>query len=177
MPLSQGDSLGDGWVLETLGSDRVRFSRPAAVERRRAMSRLVVRGGCLAVTLALVSTSVQNPDKLWIITSSLIVLFGVTTLIALLAAVKDLRRASLGVFLEIDRTQVRGVVDGQGLWGQFRVGRVELPRTDVTLTLTPFEDSKDGAGMLVVTTKAGARLLAPDMPKVHDARPLLDRVS
>lgn len=177
MPLTQGDILGDGWVLEALGADRVRFARPAIVERRRALSRLVVMGGCLAVTLALIAASVQDPDRLWLITSSLIVLFGVTTLIALLAAVKDLRRASLGVFLEIDRARVRGVLDGQGLWGQFQVRRVELPRAEVTLTLTPFEDSKEGAGMLVVTTKGGARLLAPDLPKVHEARPLLDRLS
>lgn len=176
MPLSQGDSLGDGWVLERLGSDSVRFSRPPSVDRQRALSRLVVMGGCLVVTLALLGVSLKDADNLWLITSSLIVLFGVTTLIALLAAVKDLRRAALGVFLEIDRTQVRGVVDGQG-WGQFRVGRVDLPRGEVTLTLTPFEDSKEGAGMLVVTTKAGARLLAPDLPKVNDARPLIDRLS
>ncbi|MBL8933418.1 MAG: hypothetical protein JNM69_02635 [Archangium sp.] len=176
MPLTQGDSLGDGWVLERLGADSVRFSRPPSVDRQRAVSRLVVMGGCLVVTLALVGVSVQNADNLWLITSSLIVLFGLTTLLALLAAVKDLRRAALGVFLEIDRARVRGVVDGQG-FGQFRVGRVELPRAEVTLTLTPFEDSKEGAGMLVVTTKAGARLLAPDLPKVHEVRPLLDRLS
>lgn len=176
MPLAQGDSLGDGWVLERLGSDSVRFSRPPAVDRQRAVSRLVVMGGCLVVTLALIGVSLQNADNLWLITSSLIVLFGVTTVIALLAAVKDLRRASLGVFLEIDRARVRGVVDGQG-WRQFQVGRVELPRAEVTVTLTPFEDSKEGAGMLVVITKAGARLLAPDLPQVHAARPLLDRLS
>lgn len=176
MPLAQGDSLGDGWVLERLGSDSVRFSRPRAVDRQRAVSRLVVMGGCLVVTLALIGVSLQNADNLWLITSSLIALFGVTTVIALLAAVKDLRRASLGVFLEIDRVGVRGVVDGQG-WRQFQVGRVELPRADVTVTLTPFEDSKEGAGMLVVTTKGGARLLAPDLPKVNDARPLLDRLT
>lgn len=176
MPLSQGDVLGDGWLLEQLGPDRVRFSRPPAIERRRAVSRLVVMGGCLVVTLALIGTSVQNPDNLWLITSSLIALFGVTTIIALLAAVKDLRRAALGVFLELDRAQVRGVVDGQG-WRQFGVRRVELPRGEVTLTLTPFEDSKEGAGMLVVRTSNGVRLLAPDFPRLHEARPLLDRVS
>lgn len=176
MPLSQGDSLGDGWVLERLGADSVRFSRPPSVDRQRALSRLVVMGGCLVVTLALLGVSLKDADNLWLITSSLIVLFGATTVIALLAAVKDLRRASLGVFLEIDRAQVRGVVDGQG-FRQFQVARLEMPRADVTLTLTPFEDSKEGAGMLVVTTKAGARLLAPDLPKVHEVRPLLDRLS
>ncbi|MDP3231983.1 MAG: hypothetical protein Q8S33_28155 [Myxococcales bacterium] len=175
MPLAQGDSLGGGWVLERLARDgSLRFSRPPAVDRRRAVSRLVVMGGCLAVTLALLGAS-ATADDLWVLTSSLIVLFGATTLVAGLAAIRDLRLAALGVFLEVDVRGglVRGVLDGAGVLGQFSVTRVELPRSQVTFSLVAFDERPDGSGMLVATCSPGGRLLAPDLPVLEDLRPLL----
>jgi hypothetical protein len=175
MALAAGDALGDGWVLERASAEGLRFVRPPSVDRRRAVSRLVVMGGCLAVTLSLVAVSAQSAEALWLITWSLVALFGVTTALALLAAVKDLRRAHLGVFLELDPREVKGVLDGQGLTGQFQVRSVTLPRAQVTIALEAFEGGS-GAGMLVVTSRDGARLLAPDFPAVAEARPLLARV-
>ncbi len=175
MPLAQGDSLGDGWVLERLSRDgSLRFSRAPTVDRRRAVSRLVVMGGCLAVTLALLGAS-ATADDLWVLTSSLIVLFGATTLVAGLAAIRDLRLAALGVFLEIDVRAglVRGVLDGAGVLGQFSVTRVELPRSQVTFSLVAFDERRDGSGMLVATCAPTGRLLAPDLPVLEDLRPLL----
>lgn len=177
MTLRQGDPLLDGWVLERLAPDgSCRFVRAPTVDRRRAVSRLVVMGGCLAVTLALVSVSAQSSDSLWLVTWSLVVLFGVTALLALLAAVKDLRRAALGVFLEIDvpGQRVRGVLDGAGFAGQFQVATVDLPRSEAGFSVTQLEEAT-GAAMLVVTTRSG-RLLAPDLPSFADARALVARL-
>lgn len=174
MALAAGDHLGDGWVLERTSSDGLRFVRPPTIDRRRAGSRLVVMGGCLAVTLALLGVSTQSAEALWLITWSLIALFGATSVLALLAAVKDLRRAHLGVFLDIDASEVKGVLDGQGVAGQFQVKQIALPRSRVTLTLAPFEGGS-GAGMLSVTSAEG-RLLAPDFPNLADARALLAKV-
>jgi hypothetical protein len=177
MALAAGAALADGWVLERLAPDGgLRFVRAPAHDRRRAVSRLVVMAGSAAVALALTAVSAQSADNLWLITSSLIVLFGVVALIALLAAVKDVRRAALGVFLEVDRERVRGVVDGAGLLGQFQVRSVDVARADARVELTPFEDSKQGAGMLVITLTTGERLLAPDLPRVDDLRPLVARL-
>lgn len=175
MPLAQGDALGDGWVLERLSRDgSLRFVRAPAVDRRRAVSRLVVMGGCLAVTLALLGAS-ATADDLWVLTSSLIALFGATTLVAGLAAIRDLRLAALGVFLEIDVRAglVRGVLDGAGVLGQFSVTRVELPRSQVTFSLVAFDERRDGSGMLVAKCGPSGRLLAPDLPSLEDLRPML----
>lgn len=171
-----GDALGGGWVVERITDDTVRFSRPAAVDRRRAGSRLIVMGGCLAVALALTGVSVQSAESLWLITSSLIALFGGTAVVALLSAVVDLRRAALGVSLELSPRQVTGVVEGRGLWGQFSVRPLSQPRSAARLALTPFEDSTTGAGMLTVSLPTGERLLAPDFPRLDDARLLLARL-
>lgn len=175
MPLAQGDSLGDGWVLERLSSDgSLRFARAPAVDRRRAVSRFIVMGGCLAVTLALLGAS-ATADDLWVLTWSLIVLFGATTLVAGLAAIRDLRLAALGVFLEVDVRDglVRGVLDGAGVLGQFSVTRVELPRSQVTFRLVAFDERRDGSGMLVATCGPSGQLLAPDLPALEALRPLL----
>jgi hypothetical protein len=179
MPLVQGDALGDGWVLERLSSDgSFRFSRSPAVDRKRAVSRFIVMGGCLAVTLSLLGLSAQDADNLWLITSSLIVLFGLTAIVAGLAGFRDLRLAALGVCLEVDVRAgvVRGVLDGAGVLGQFSVTRVEVPRTHVTFRLVAFDQRRDGSGFLVVSRTPSGRLLAPDLPAVEAARPLLDRL-
>lgn len=175
MALAVGDPLGDGWVLERASADALRFVRAPAVDRRRALSRGVVAGGCLAVTFALLAVSVQSAEALWLITWSLIALFGVTSVLAGLAAVKDLRRASLGVFLEFDPRRVSGVLDGRGVTRQFSVAAVSIPRSGTTLALEPFEGGS-GAAMLIVTAPDGARLLAPDFPNLAEARALLARV-
>jgi hypothetical protein len=178
--LEVGAALGDGWRVDALFADgSARFVRPAAVDRRKAASRFVVMAGCLAVTAALVGVSAQSADGLWVLTSSLIALFGGTALIALVAGVADLRRAALGVHLEVDRPGrvVRGVVEGRGLLGQFRVEAGTFPASMVTLRLAPFDDSTTGAGMLVVTLTDGRRLLAPDVPRVEALRAWLEAVS
>ncbi len=178
MPLAQGDALGDGWVLERLSSDgSLRFARAPEVDRRRAVSRFIVMGGCLAVTLALLGAS-ATADQLWVLTSSLIGLFGATTLVAGLAAIRDLRLAALGVFLEVDVRAglVRGVLDGGGVLGQFSVARVEVPRNEVTFSLVAFDERRDGSGMLVVSRAPSGRLLGPDLPALEDLRPLLSRL-
>ena len=135
-------------------------------------------GGCLAVTLSLLGVSLTNPDNLWLITSSLIVLFGLTAALAGFAAVRDLRLAALGVFLEVDVRAgvVRGVLDGAGVLGQFAVVRVEVPRARVTFSLVPFDERRDGSGMLVATLAPTGRLLTPDLPALEAARPLIVRL-
>lgn len=180
MPLAQGDALSGGWVLERLSSDgSFKFSRPPSVDRRRAGSRFIVMGGCLAVTLALLGVSLTDADNLWLLTSSLIVLFGLTAVVAALAAVKDLRLAALGVFLEVDVRAgvVRGVLEGEGVLGQFSVVRLEVPRAQVTFSLVAFDERPDGSGMLVATRTPAGRLLAPDLPTVEALRPLLARLT
>lgn len=176
MPLEQGDALAGGWVLERVSDDSLRFSRARSVELRRALSRLIVMGGCLAVTLALVGVTAKDPDDLWLITSSLIVLFGATALVALVAALRDLWLARLGVALEFDRAGrcVRGVEEGEGLLGQFRVRAVELPRDGVTVAFVAFDERHDGSGMIKIKSKRGW-LLAPDLPSLEDGRALLAR--
>ena len=177
MALSTGDTLGDGWSIERLSADgTARFVRSASVDRRRAVGRLIVMAGCLAVAAALGGATAQSHDSLWLITWSLIALFGATAVLAAAAAVKDLRRASLGVFLEVDVAagRFRGVVDRSGL-RQFEVATADRPWTELELTLVPFEGSS-GAGMLVCEGSAGERLLAPDLPRVEDARPWLEAV-
>jgi hypothetical protein len=179
MRFEAGAALGDGWLVESLSPEgSVRFVRPPAVDRRKALSRLIVMAGCLAVTLGLVGVSAQSADGLWVLTSSLVVLFGGTALVALAAAVADLRRAATGVQLEVDRRngQVRGVLEGRGLLGQFRVERGAFPLAEVTFHLAPFDDSTTGAGMLVATLPDGRRLLAPDLPRVEALRPWLERL-
>ncbi|MDX2008729.1 MAG: hypothetical protein SFW67_00980 [Myxococcaceae bacterium] len=171
--LEVGAELGDGWRVERSSPDgSVRFARPRAVDRKKALGRFIVMGGCLAVTAALVGVSAQSADGLWVLTSSLIVLFGVTALVALLAGLADLRRASLGVHLEIDRRGevVTGVLEGRGPWGQFLVTPYAGPLGELALQLTAFEESTTGAGMLVVTLRDGRRLMAPDLPRVEALR-------
>ncbi|MBE2250397.1 MAG: hypothetical protein IAE78_12710 [Myxococcus sp.] len=180
MALAQGDLLLDGWFVERLLPDgAVRFSRAPSVDRRRALSRLVVMGGCLAVTLALLGVSARDADNLWVLTWTVIVLFGLTAGVAGLAAVRDLRLAALGVFLEVDPPAgvVRGVLAGEGVLGQFSVSRVEVPRASVAFTLVAFDERKDGSGMLVVKRASGGQLLAPDLPSLDEVRPLLARLS
>ncbi|MBL8918965.1 MAG: hypothetical protein JNJ54_08920 [Myxococcaceae bacterium] len=175
MTLGVGEPLGDGWVLERVSAGAVRFVRAPSVDRRRALSRLVVAFGSLAVALSLLAVSVQSAEALWLITWTLIALFGLTSGLALLSAVKDLRRSLLGVFLEVTAQQVTGVIDGQGFTGQFSVATVALPRARTTLTLEPLEGGSGGA-MLVVRSEDGTRLLAPDFPGLAEARALLARV-
>ncbi|MCU0701175.1 MAG: hypothetical protein MUC96_32095 [Myxococcaceae bacterium] len=178
--LEVGSTLGDGWRVEALSPDgSVRFVRPPSVDRKKALGRFIVMGGCVAVSAALVGVSAQSADQLWVLTSSLIVLFGATGLVALLAGLADLRRAALGVHLEIDQraTRVRGVLEGRGLLGQFRVLTHAGPLGDVSLRLSPFEDSTAGAGMLVVTLRDGRRLMAPDLPRVEALRTWVDSLS
>ncbi len=175
MPLARGDVLADGWSVEFLRDDgSVRFGRSTAAVRRNAVSRLTVMVGSLAVCLALLGVSAQSADNLWLLTSSLIVLFGVTALLALLAAVRDFRRAAVGVFLEIDvaARRVSGVLDGRGLLGQYRVRQATTGLGEVDFSLQPFTEQLEGPGAMVVTS-AGDRWLAPDLPRVEDGRPLV----
>jgi hypothetical protein len=172
MAFASGDVLSDGWRVERATPDgSIRFTRAPSIDRKRAVGRLIVMGGCLAVTLALAGVTAQSTEALWLISWSLIALFAVTALLALAAAVKDLSRSSLGVFLEIDARQglVRGVTDGAGLICQFTVGRSEAPLATVQLRAVSFEDRHDGSGMITCTLGSGARLLAPDVPRVDDA--------
>jgi hypothetical protein len=170
-------ALGDGWRVERLAPDgSVRFARPPSVDRRKALSRFIVMGGCFAVTAALVGVSAQSADGLWWLTASLIGLFGLTGVVALLSGLTDLRRANVGVFLELDvsASRVRGLLDGQGLAGQFRVARHEAPLSACTVRLVPFEDSTTGGGMLVVTEGPAHRFLAPDLPQIEALRRWLE---
>jgi hypothetical protein len=178
MPLATGDVLADGWSVEHLRADgSVRFGRSRAAVRRNAVSRLTVMVGCLAVCLALLGVSAQSADNLWLLTSSLIVLFGVTAQFALLAAVRDFRRAAVGVFLEVDvaARRVSGVVDGRGLLGQYRVRQASTTLSDVAFSLQPFTEQLEGPGALVVQA-GGDRWLAPDLPRVEDGRALVTRL-
>ncbi|MCA2980658.1 MAG: hypothetical protein INH41_03835 [Myxococcaceae bacterium] len=173
MRLEPGAALGDGWQVEHVDADgSVRFTRPASVDRRRALARFVVMAGCFAVTAALVGVSAQSADGLWVLTSSLVVAFGGTGLLALLAGVSDLRRAALGVSLEVRRREgvVRGVLEGAGVVGQFRVTRYEGPLAGVAFTLVPFGEGSADAGALRVTLADGRRLLAPDVPRLEVLR-------
>lgn len=178
MTFAAGDSLADGWAVERLSADgSARFVRSPSVDRRRATSRLVVMAGCFAVAIALGGVTAQSSDSLWLITWSLIALFGLTGLLAALAAIKDLRRASLGVFLEVDVSakRVRGVVDGAGS-RQFSVVVVERPLAEIELRLVAFEGVHDGSGMLVCATSSGERLVSPDLPRVEEARRWLETI-
>lgn len=180
MAFSSGDVLSDGWRVERAAADgSIRFTRDPSIDRKRAVGRLIVMGGCLAVSLALAGVSAQSSEALWLITWSLIALFGVTALLALAAAVKDLRRSSLGVFLEIDARHavVKGVLDGAGLLGQFGVGASEHRLDAVQLRAVSFEDRQDGSGMITCTLGSGARLLAPDVPRVDEAHSWLASLS
>lgn len=179
MSFVAGEVLADGWTIERLAADgSVRFARSPSVDRRRATSRLVVMAGCFAVVLALSGVTAQSSDSLWLITWSLIALFGLTGALAALAAVKDLRRASLGVFLEVDvaARRVRGVLEGAGA-RQFSVIVSERPLGEVQLRLVPFEGANDGSGMLVCATASGEHLVSPDLPHVEDARRWLEMVA
>jgi hypothetical protein len=179
MRFEAGAALGDGWLVERLSADgSVRFVRPPAVDRRKALGRFIVMSGCFAVTAALVGVSAQSADGLWWLTASLIALFGLTGLVALLSGLTDLRRARVGVFLEIDvpASQVHGLLDGAGLARQFRVASHTARLAACTVRLVPFEDSTGGAGMLVVTEGPGRRFLAPDLPRVEALRTWFERL-
>lgn len=180
MGFSSGDVLSDGWWVERAAADgSIRFARSPTADRRRALGRLIVMGGCLAVALALAGVTAQSTEALWLVSWSLIALFGVTALLALAAAVKDLRRAVLGVFLEIDAParRVKGVVEGDGVLGQFRVAVHEAALGELELRAVTFEDRTDGSGMITCTIAAGGRLLAPDVPKVDVAQAWLRQLS
>lgn len=172
--MTVSEVLLDGWQVDRADTQGVRFTRAPIVDRRKALSRLTVMGGCMAVVLALSGVSAQSTESLWLITWSVIVLFAATAFIALLTAIRDLRRAATGVSLELGRGRVVGVSDGTGL-RQFSVERVELLLGDVKLTTTLFDERSDGSGFLTVTTATGDRLLAPEVPSVSALRALLLR--
>lgn len=174
--LSPGAPLRGGWKVDRLNADgSARFSRPAAVDRRKAFARFAVAAGCISVGATLADASLNSADNLWALTWSLVVLFVVTGLLGLTAVITDIRRSLLGVFLEVDlpHDQVRGVLDGAG-WGQFRVSVIECALASVHLSLKPFEESRERAGLLLVQTSDDVRLLAPEVPNVDAFRSLLE---